>query len=489
MNGGKEMQGQDIRVRIAPSPTGNLHVGTARTALFNWLFARHNGGKFVLRIEDTDLERSEEQYVQNIFDSLKAIGLNWDEGPDIGGPYPPYKQSEKLDVYEKYAKQLVESGHAYYCYCTQEELEAEKQLAMQEKRDFVYSGRCKTLTPEQIKQFEAEGRKPVIRFSMPSRIQVINDILKGKIEIDTSHIGDFVIMKSNGTPTYNFAVVVDDMDMKITHVIRGEDHISNTPRQIAIYEAFGAEVPQFGHLGMILAPDRSKLSKRHGATAVSEFISQGYLPEAFVNFLAYLGWSSPDGEEIKPLDEIVKLFSLDRVSLTGAIFEFDKLNWMNGTYIRNLPIEDITERAKAYLKEYDLSCYTDAQLCTIVEAVRNNLTRLDEIKDAVSYFFGEGVEISDEVRDKVLKTEETRKTLPAFLEFAEKLDFNNVEKLHEQLGEFREQMKPIKPKQSMWAVRAALTGRTGGADLAVVLSLLGKDRVIGRTKAAMALCE
>ena len=233
---------------------------------------------------------------------------------------------------------------------------------------------------------------------------------------------------------------------------------------------------------MILAPDRSKLSKRHGATAVSEFISQGYLPEAFVNFLAYLGWSSPDGEEIKPLDEIVKLFSLDRVSLTGAIFEFDKLNWMNGTYIRNLPIEDITERAKAYLKEYDLSCYTDAQLCTMVDAVRNNLTRLDEIKDAVSYFFGEGVEISDEVRDKVLKTEETRKTLPAFLEFAEKLDFNNVEKLHEQLGEFREQMKPIKPKQSMWAVRAALTGRTGGADLAVVLRVASGTKEQGYRK-------
>ena len=268
---------EELRVRIAPSPSGNLHVGTARTALFNYLYAKKNNGKFVLRIEDTDLERSNEAYTQNIFDSLKALGLNWDEGPDVGGNYGPYKQSERFMIYPKYAKMLMDKGFAYECFCTQEELEAEKEESVKNKTANVYSGKCLHLTEEEKEKLRAEGRKPSIRFHVPKGREIVfNDLVKGELKFDTSLIGDFAIMKSNGTPTYNFAVVIDDMLMKINTVIRGEDHISNTPKQILIYEALGAEVPQFGHLGMILAPDRSKLSKRHGATAVSEFVEKGY---------------------------------------------------------------------------------------------------------------------------------------------------------------------------------------------------------------------
>ena len=311
---------ENIRVRIAPSPSGNLHIGTARTALFNYLYAKKTGGEFVLRIEDTDLERSNQEYTQNIFDSLKALGLQWDEGPDVGGKYGPYYQSERFDIYPKYAQILLDKGYAYECFCTPEELEAEKEEAMKNHRAYVYSRKCMNLTEEEKAGLRAKGIKPSIRFKVEHKELIFNDLVKGELKFDTNLIGDFVIMKSNGTPTYNFAVVIDDMLMKISHIIRGEDHISNTPKQILIYEALGAEVPKFGHLGMILAPDRSKLSKRHGATAVSDFVKQGYLTDALINFVALLGWAPSDGVEIKPVDEIAKDFRIHDVSSSNSIF-------------------------------------------------------------------------------------------------------------------------------------------------------------------------
>ena len=339
---------EEVRVRIAPSPSGNLHIGTARTALFNYLYAKKNNGKYILRIEDTDAERTKQEYIDNIFDSLKALGLSWDEGPDVGGEYGPYTQSQRFDIYPKYAQILLEKGFAYECFCTPEELEAEKEEATKNKTAYVYSKKCEHLTEEQKEALRKEGRKPAIRFSVDkaqkafhdSSMLHFEDLVKGDLHQDTSLIGDFVIMKSNGTPTYNFAVVIDDMLMKISHIIRGEDHISNTFKQILIYEALGAEIPKFGHLGMILAPDRSKLSKRHGATAVSEFVEKGYLIEALVNFVALLGWSPSDGEEIKSVDEIAKDFRIGEISSSNSIFEYDKLNWMNSHYIKMLPIEE-----------------------------------------------------------------------------------------------------------------------------------------------------
>lgn len=476
----------DIRVRIAPSPTGNLHVGTARTALFNYLFAKHNNGKFILRIEDTDLERSKSEYTQNIYDSLKAMGLNWDEGPDVGGEYGPYTQSERLESYANYAKQLTESGHAYECWCTQEELDAEKESAIAEKRAYIYSGRCKNLTPEQVEQYKAEGRKSTLRFAMPSKQIAFKDLSKGDLSFDTSLIGDFVIMKSSGTPTYNFAVVIDDMEMKMSHVIRGEDHISNTPRQIAIYEALGAKVPQFAHVGMILAPDKSKLSKRHGATAVSEFIEQGYLPEAFVNFITLLGWSPEDGQEIKSIQEIADMFTIERVSPSPAVFEFDKLNWMNGQYIRSMDISELTNRVKKYLDKYDLSEYSQEKLEMIVGAVREPLVKLNEITDAVEYFFGTDVNYNDKAKE-VLAEDVSKSVLSEFVEISQGFDYENSETLHDQLAELRNKFKEqgIKPKQTMWAVRSALTGTLQGADLAMTIQILGKDRVKARTELAL----
>lgn len=476
-----------VRVRIAPSPSGNLHVGTARTALFNYLFAKKMGGDFVLRIEDTDLERSDAKYIQNIFDSLRAIGLLWDEGPDKSGPYAPYSQSERFDIYRQYAAQLKAQGFAYECFCSQEELDAEKELSVQNKVAHKYSGKCKNLTAEQKEQYIKEGRTPTLRFSVPADKTIsFVDIAKGHLEFDSNLIGDFVIMKSNGTPTYNFAVVADDIDMKISHILRGEDHISNTAKQILIYEALGAEAPEFAHLGMILAPDRSKLSKRHGATAVSEFIEQGYLPEAFVNFIALLGWSPSDGQEVKSLEEIIDDFDIHRLSSSNSIFEFDKLNWMNGQYIRSLPVADILERAKVYLTDYDLTEYNQAQLERIVEVVREPLVLLGEIKGAVSYFFGKDVVIEDEIQTTVLDTDVSQKVLVEFEKLAQKMEYSE-EAIHHELEEFRGVFKEqgVKPKDTMWAIRAALTGRTRGADIAAVISLLGKEKVISRVQKAI----
>ncbi len=480
---------EDVRVRIAPSPSGNLHIGTARTALFNYLFAKKNNGKFILRIEDTDAERTSQEYIDNIFDSLKALGLNWDEGPDVGGDYGPYTQSERFDIYPIYAKKLLDAGFAYECFCTPEELEAEKEIATSNKKPYVYSKKCEHLTEDEKEKLRMEGRKPAIRFNIskaqqafhPTSELTFDDMVKGELKVNTDLIGDFVIMKSNGTPTYNFAVVIDDMLMKISHIIRGEDHISNTFKQILIYEALGAEVPKFGHLGMILAPDRSKLSKRHGATAVSEFVENGYLTEALINFVALLGWSPSDGVEIKPVDKIAADFRINEISSSNSIFEYDKLRWMNSHYIKMLPMDELKKRLMPYLKKYDLSQLSDEQFNRMIEITREPLILLSDITDAVSYFFGENVEIEPEVQTEVLDTELAQQVLAEFLTQAKDWDFDE-ETLHEKLEIFRAEFKEkgIKPKQTMWAIRAAVTGRTKGADMTAILAILGKDKVFKR---------
>ncbi len=485
---------EEVRVRIAPSPSGNLHVGTARTALFNYLFAKKNNGKFVLRIEDTDAERTSQEYVDNIFDSLKALGLNWDEGPDVGGEHGPYTQSERFDIYPKYIQELLDKGYAYECFCTPEELEAEKEEATANKKPYVYSKKCENLTEEEKAKLRAEGRKPAIRFNISktqkafhdSTILEFEDLVKGKLHMDTDLLGDFVIQKSNGAPTYNYAVVIDDMLMKISHVIRGEDHISNTYKQILIYEALGAEVPRFGHLGMILAPDRSKLSKRHGATAVSDFVKQGYLTDALVNFVALLGWAPSDSEEIKPVDKIAEDFRIGEISSSNSIFEYDKLKWMNSHYIKQLPIEELKIRLKPYLENYDLSELTDEQFTKMVEITREPLTLLSDITDAVTYFFGDTVTMDEGVQEEVIDTETSQSVLKDFVAQAQDWEWSE-EVLHEKLEEFRGQWKEqgVKPKLTMWAIRAAVSGRTRGADMIGMLEVLGKERTINRAKNAI----
>ncbi len=469
-----------VRVRIAPSPSGNLHIGTARTALFNYLFAKKMHGEYVLRIEDTDLDRSSEAYKQNIFDSLKALGLQWDEGPDVGGDYGPYKQSERFDIYPKFAQMLIDKGCAYECFCSNEDLDKEHEIAEQKKIPYKYSRKCLNLTKEEKDALRAKGIVPSIRFKVDYKELEFDDMVKGKLKFDTSLIGDFAIMKSNGTPTYNFAVVVDDMLMKISHVIRGEDHISNTPKQILIYEALNAPIPKFGHLGMILAPDRSKLSKRHGATAVSDFIKQGYLTDALLNFVALLGWSPSDANEIKNVDEIAADFRINEVSSSNSIFEYEKLNWMNGQYIKHMDISKLTDLALPFLKMYDTSKYSREKLEKIIEVTREPITLLSDLEHDTQYFFEKPK--YDEVKE-ILSGDVAKVVLPKFLEDVKGYDFNKEEEIHDKLGELRAYFKEnngFKPKETMWAIRSALTGRTRGADMVVTIQILGKDEVIER---------
>jgi nondiscriminating glutamyl-tRNA synthetase len=330
------------RVRFAPSPTGMLHVGNARTALYNWLFARHTGGTFLLRIEDTDVERSEVRYEAQLIEDLRWLGLDWSEGPEIGGPYAPYRQSARLDIYEQHTKQLLDQGKAYRCFCTAEELEAERQVALREHRTQVYSGKCRVLTPDEAMTRAAAGEPFAVRLAVPDAPLRFHDIVRGEVEFASEAVGDFILVRSSGIPVYNYVVTIDDALMHITHVIRGDDHISNTPRQVAIYQAFGWALPQFAHLSTILGSDRERLSKRHGATSVASFRQIGILPEALANYLALLGWGAEGGtREIFTRDELVKEFKLERVTPSPAVFDWDKLHWLNRQAIKHLPLPEL----------------------------------------------------------------------------------------------------------------------------------------------------
>lgn len=339
-----------VRVRFAPSPTGQLHVGNVRTALYNWLFARQQGGAFLLRIEDTDVERSRPEYEQHIYEDLRWLGLDWDEGPDIGGAVGPYRQSERLAIYRRYIERLVQSGDAYYCFCTAEELAAERRRAEEAGRRFVYSGRCRTLPPEQVLEKLRQAVPNTIRFKVRTGMVAWDDLVRGHIDWQADLLGDFVIVKSDGWPVYNFAVVVDDIEMKITHVIRGEGHLANTHRQLLLYEALKANPPLFGHLSTILGTDGTKLSKRHGATALAEFRQQGYQPEALFNFLALLGWSPKAEGEILSRRQLIEQFSLDRVVKAPAIFDQEKLNWLNRAYLKRADPDELIRSGSVYLR-------------------------------------------------------------------------------------------------------------------------------------------
>jgi len=351
-----------VRVRFAPSPTGQLHVGNVRTAIFNWLLARGHGGTFVLRIEDTDVERSTRDSESAILRDLRWLGLNWDEGPDVGGSHGPYRQSERLTLYESYATQLLNAGAAYHCFCSTAQLETERREAVAAGRPALYAGTCRRLTREQAQSRIAAGERPAIRFRVPQHLDVVfNDVVRGAIHVSTDVIGDPVIVRADGHPAYNFAVVVDDALMEITHVIRGEDHISNTPRQVLLYEALGFPLPAFAHLALVMGPDHSPLSKRHGATSVAEFRSKGYLPEALVNYLALIGWSprgsahgrsaGDDAGEILPIEEMARRFALENVGHSAGVFDEEKLAWVNRHYLKAADPRRLAELSVPYFNE------------------------------------------------------------------------------------------------------------------------------------------
>lgn len=341
-----------VRVRFAPSPTGYLHIGGARTALYNYFFAKNQGGKFILRIEDTDLERSTREFEKLQIEDLKWLGLQYDEGPDIGGPHAPYRQSERLGIYQKYAQQLIDSGQAYYCFCSEQELEEMKERAMSEGRPPHYDGKWKN--PEFFEEAAsklAAGEKATIRFRVPLKAYVLNDIVRDRVVYPENMVGDFVLIRSSGLPVYNFCCVVDDVEMKITHVVRGEDHLSNTVRQLMIYDALKAPVPQFAHLSLLIGKDRQKLSKRHGATSVTQYKEQSYLPSAVINYLCLLGWSHPEEKDIFDGAELTKFFNLERLSKSPAIYDLDKFKWVNGQHIQKLNISEIKSEVEKLLSK------------------------------------------------------------------------------------------------------------------------------------------
>lgn len=478
---------QKVRVRFAPSPTGNLHIGGARTALFNWLFARKHDGVFVLRLEDTDLLRSSEESSAGIIDGLKWLGLDWDEGPGTGGSYGPYHQSERLPIYSKYLEQLIASSQAYYCFCSNEVLQQEKDAARNEKRDYKYSGRCRDLTPEEVQNRLSRGLKPVIRIKAPaSGVCVVHDLIRGDVEFSNALMDDFIIAKSDGWPTYNFAVVVDDATMNITHVIRAEEHLSNTPKQLLIYERLGLRPPLFAHVSMILAPDRSKLSKRHGATSVQEFREQGYLPEALVNYLALLGWSSGDDRDFWGLGDMVAEFSLDNISRSPAIYDTEKLTWMNGHYLSTTSTERILDLIADHnqIKKW-LSVYPREYLLQALGLVIGRVKTLNEIPPAIEYFCEEIEHYDDKGVNKHFKKTNAVDILTTLVNLVEKCSPFEAQPIETMLREQADIMQ-LKAAELIHPARLALSGRTNTPGLFEIMELLGREKCRKRFSNAIA---
>ena len=478
-----------VRVRFAPSPTGYLHVGGARTVLFNWLFARHTGGSLILRIEDTDVERSTEASVDAIIDSLKWLGLDWDEGPIVGGDYGPYFQSERLDTYREYADKLVKSGHAYPCYCTPEELDEARKAAMKAGKPPGYSGKCRHLSSEERRSLEAEGRQPALRFKVTEGETIVSDLVRGEVRFGNEFIDDFVIVKSDGYPTYNFAAVVDDTLMKMTHIIRADEHLPNTPKQIMMYEALGFELPKFAHVSMILGKDKSKLSKRHGATSVTQYRDAGYLPEALVNYLVLLGWAYDAEQQIFSREELIEKFTLDKVSKNPAIFDPDKLLWMNGYYIRETETDTLVELAIDHLVKADLISPEPghAELAKTREVVGILKERIRTVSDIVSqgdFFFTEEVVFDEEAFQKFLTRDYVPETFRAL-----KVRLEAVSPFNRQTAEqvIRGYAKEIgrKAGEVIHPLRVALTGRSVSPGIFEVIEILGKDACCRRIDSAL----
>jgi nondiscriminating glutamyl-tRNA synthetase len=480
---------EKVRVRFAPSPTGSLHIGGARTALFNLLFARHNNGKFILRIEDTDTERSTEESTSQILRSLKWLGLNWDEGPEKEGEFGPYFQSQRLELYEKEVDRLLAAGKAYYCYCTPEELSQRREAALKAGKPPKYDGCCRNITQEQREKFEAEGRKFTIRLKMPEEGQtVVDDLIRGRVVFDNSVLDDLIIVKSNGIPTYNFACVIDDNAMDITHIIRAEEHLSNTPKQVQAYLALGYDIPQFAHVPMILAPDRSKLSKRHGATSVEEFRDQGYMAESIINYLTLLGWSPEGTEEIFDMEKSIKEFTLDRVNKTAAVYDVKKLTWINGHYMRDMDPEYVTEQTIPFMIKKGIITEQESKdkfdyVKKIIEVSRDRAKTLDELADTVAFFFKDVTDYEEKGVRKHFSKEHAVKLLTLGADALEKLDDFTHDKTEEAFRNITADLG-LKAAEIIHPTRLAITGRTVGPGLFDIIVLLGKEKTVERMRKA-----
>jgi glutamyl-tRNA synthetase len=478
-----------IRVRFAPSPTGFLHIGGARTALFNWLYARQQGGVFVLRIEDTDVERSSAEMVEGILDGLRWLGLDWDEGPMVGGPYAPYFQSGRVDRYRAAAAELVASGHAYFCYCDPAELQAKREAAEKAGGGWRYDRTCLRLTKDEVATREAAGRPRAVRFRVPEGTVRFDDRVRGPVAFDSAHIEDFVILRSDGHPTYHLSVVSDDVEMKITDVVRGDDHISNTPKQLLLYQALRASVPRFAHVPLILGADKKRLSKRHGATSVMEYARQGYLPEAMVNFLALLGWSPATGQEVFSRDELVAAFSLDGISGGSAVFGPDKLDWFNQQHLLRLAPHDLAARVRPWLEaeglwDEDYLVSRHAWFYAVLELLKPRAKRLGDFVSVGRFFFTEGVEYEEPAVAKHLADPAMPAHLSAVehaLARVEVFDAASTEQAVRATAEAR----GVKAPALIHAVRVAVTGRASSPGLFEVLALVGRETTRARLQAVI----
>jgi len=472
-----------LTLRFAPAPTGSLHVGGVRTAIFNWLYARKHGGRFLLRIEDTDLRRSTDEAVRVIIDGLRWLGLDWDNEEIV-------YQSKRLHIYREHSERLISEGKAYYCYCTPEELEERRRQAQLEKRPWKYDGRCRDLSESEREKFESEGRPKVVRFRVPEGRTSYNDLIHGPLEVDNDTIGDFVIMKSDGSPTYQLAVTVDDALMGVTLVIRGDDHISNTPKQIMLYEAFGYDIPRFAHVPLILGPDKAKLSKRHGATSITEYRERGYLPEALFNFLVLLGWSPGDDREKMDRDEIIEAFSIEGISKRGAVFDERKLEWLNGLYIKEKPPEELLELALPFLKREGLVSDEDVELrrdwlLKVMDLMKERVKKLTDFAELGAYFFRDPEGYEEKGRSKHWKdpaaVSERLSLLRGRLSSLERFDAASIESavrtLSEELG--------ISAAKLIHPTRLAVSGMSFGPGLFEMMELIGKERVLKRLEKAL----
>ena len=478
------------RVRFAPSPTGYLHIGGARTALFNWLYARRLGGVFVLRIEDTDVERSSDEMVEGILDGLRWLGLDWDEGPKIGGAYGPYFQSNRLDRYRTHADRLMASGHAYRCYCTLEEVKSRRD-ASQQGSGWKYDRTCCRLTEAQIAAREKDARPGAVRFKVPDGVMRFDDLVHGPIEFDCANIEDFVILRSDGHPTYQLSVVSDDVEMAITHVVRGDDHISNTPKQILLYQAIGSDVPQFAHVPLILGPDRKRLSKRHGATSVMEYARQGVLPEAMVNFLALLGWSPGTNQEMFTRDELVSEFALGGISGSSAVFNPEKLDWFNQQHMTRLAPDELALRLKPLFETAGLwrDDYLDnrhAWFFAVLELLKPRARRLGDFVTQGRFFFTAAIEYDEAAVAKHLHVEGIAGHLAALdAAFAQLATFDPAST--EAALRSTADARGVKAASLIHAVRVATTGKSVSPGLFDVLALVGRSDVRARLQAAAGL--
>jgi nondiscriminating glutamyl-tRNA synthetase len=483
-----------MRVRFAPSPTGQLHVGNARTALFNWLLAHGKDGTFVLRIEDTDAERSTRESEQSILEDLRWLGLDWDEGPDVGGPHGPYRQSERLHLYTSYANELLASGHAYYCFCSADTLEADRQADLAAGRPPKYHGTCRSLGPAEAQRRIETGERPVVRFRVPETEEIrFQDLVRGEVVFSTEVIGDFVIVRSDGRPQYNFAVVVDDALMEVTHVIRGEDHISNTPRQILIYQALGFSPAEFAHLSLVLGPDHTPLSKRHGATSVSEFRARGYLPEALVNYLALIGWSprteAGSGEqdvELLPVDEMAQRFAIENVGHSAGVFDMEKLAWMNRHYMKAAaPARLAAESLRFFTARGFVTKRTDEAMefvSLILPMAVSSVDRLEEIPDRLRFLFEftPAVALSTHEVAEVMNTPGAREVVLALAEELAGLGRLDRDAFRAAAGRVK-QRTGQKGRALFHPIRVALTGEAGGPELDLAVPAIDRGAELPRS--------